>query len=215
MTFLMLISIFLITGCGFKEIDQHNIDQVTDLLLIKKSDLANQLSKGYKYYKPRGVSLLDNKGYNEKLFAKGNVYYLYVDVISYYFQKELKYQFNDEAYFSKKLVYDNEGYLEINKINDKYFIEMMYNYAKIETFANKNDLTDTIINMCYILSSLTFNDNIIQLLFDDDVLNFDEQKIDIFNPKRTDGKFLDYISEYDVYEELEEDMISTDHNIVE
>ncbi len=42
------------------------------------------------------------------------------------------------AFYSSALSYnDKTGYLEINEINDKYFIEMMFHYAKVETYIEK------------------------------------------------------------------------------
>jgi hypothetical protein len=154
----------------------------------------------------------DSTSYNEKLYSSGNVYYLYVDVVSYYFKKDSNYVENKDAYFSKKLDYRNKrGYLEITKINNLYFIEMMYNYAKVEALVTKDDIGPTIINSSYILSSLKFNDKIIKLLFDENILNFNEEQFKLFEPKRKEGNFLDYVKEYDQYEQnIDEDLITPD-----
>lgn len=196
---ILLIIIFSFAGCTIKEIEDNDIDYIIDLIIQTNHKLVNQTSKGYKYYLPKGVTLIDNINYNEKLYATSNVYYLYVDIASFYFQKELNYQINKDAYFSKNLSYNKKGYLEINKIDNLYFIEMMYNYAKIETLVEEKDLQNTIINLSYILSSITFNQKVIKLMFDEDRLNFNEQKVDIFETKGRESKFIDYVNEYDVY----------------
>lgn len=209
---LLLISLVAMTGCSIKQINTKDINKIVDTILDKKLNLYNQTSSGYKYYTPRGVRVIDSTSYNEKLYSSGDTYYLYVDVVSYYFEKDSEYKENKDAYFSKKLEYNGKkGYLEITKKNNLYFIEMMYNYAKVEAFVSKSDIDQTVINASYMLSSLKFNDRIIKLLFDDDILNFDEEKFELFEPKREDGNFLDYIKEYDQYEEtIDEDLIAPD-----
>jgi hypothetical protein len=200
------------TGCDIKELDSNDINKVVDTILNQKLNLYSQTSNGYKYYVPRGVMVTDSTSYNEKLYSSGNVYYLYVDVVSYYFKKDSNYIENKDAYFSKKLDYKNKkGYLEITKINNLYFIEMMYNYAKVEALVTKDDIVPTIINSSYILSTLKFNDKIIKLLFDENILNFNEEQFKLFEPKRKEGNFLDYVKEYDQYEQnIDEDLITPD-----
>jgi len=209
---LLLLSLVCITGCTVKQVNNKDINKMVDTILSKKLNLYNQNSNGYKYYLPRGIRVVDNTSYNEKLYASGNKYYLYVDIVSYHFEKDSKYEENKEAYFSKKLDYNNKkGYLEITKIKNLYFIEMMYNYAKVEAFVSKDDIEQTVINASYILSSLIFNDRIIKIMFDDDILNFDEEQFELFEPKRKEGNFLDYVKEYDQYEQpIDEDLIAPD-----
>lgn len=215
---ILLIIILSFTGCTINEIENDNIDHIIDLILLTNHNLSNQTSKGYKYYLPKGVILIDNIDFNDKLYANNSVYYLYVDIASFYFKKKLNYEINNKAYFSKNLKYDKNGYLEINKVNELYFIEMMYNYAKIETLVNERDIPNTIINLSYILSSITFNQKIIKLMFDEGNLNYNEQKVDIFETKGKESKFLDYINEYDVCVEPcieEESIINFDQNVTE
>ncbi|MDD2469475.1 MAG: hypothetical protein PHI22_00900 [Bacilli bacterium] len=212
---LLLISLIITTGCNIKQIDDKNIDKMIDTILGTNLNLHNQTSSGYKYYVPRGVRVIDSTSYNEKLYTNGHMYYLYVDVVSYHFKKTSDYKVNEKAYFSKKLDYNNKkGYLEINKIKNLYFVEMMYNYAKIEAFVSLDSLEQTVINASYILSSLKFNDTIIKLLFDEQVINFNEEQFKLFEPKRKEGDFLDYFDEYEEYEEeIDEDLITPDNSI--
>lgn len=209
---LLLISLVFVTGCSIKQINNKDINKIVDTILSKDLKLYNQTSNGYKYYLPRGVRVTDNTDYNEKLYSGGNTYYLYVDIVSYYFKKDNISKVNKDAYFSKVLDYNaKKGYLEITKVKNIYFIEMMYNYAKVEVFVPKNDIEQTIINASYVLSSLKLNDKIIKILFDDNILNFDEEQFKLFEPKRKEGDFLDYVKEYDQYEStIDEDLIAPD-----
>ena len=93
-----------------------DIDKMINTILGNKLNLYNQISNGYKYYLPRGVRVIDNKNYNEKLYSKGNTYYLFVDIVSYQYKSDFTYEPNDKVYFSKKLDYNKQkGYIEISK----------------------------------------------------------------------------------------------------
>jgi hypothetical protein len=212
---LLLFSLVFLTGCTVKQVNNKDINKIVDTLLNKNISLYNQTSIGYKYYAPRGVRVIDSSSYNEKLFSGGYTYYLYVDVVSYHFKKDSTYEENKKAYFSKKLNYNNrKGYLQITKIGSSYFVEMMFNYAKVETFVAKNDIWQSVANISYILDSLKFNDVTIKRLFDENVLNFNEEKYEIFKPKGKNENVLDYIKEYDNYEDPieDEDLITPDNN---
>ncbi len=190
--------IFLFTGCSIEEININDINDIVNTIMKDDTKLFNVSANGYKYYLPNGVRVVDNTSYNEKLLSNNNLYYLYIDIASYYYQKQQIYKENNKAYFSKRLSYnDNEGYLEINKLDDQYFIEMMYNYVKIETYVEEKNINSTVINLSYILSSIQFNNSVITLLFDNDLLNFNEEQFTIFEPKGEESNFLDYDKDLD------------------
>jgi hypothetical protein len=202
----------MLTGCSVVEINDKDMNKIVDTILGKNLKLHNQTSNGYKYYLPRGTRVIDSTSYNEKLYSNGNIYYFYVDIVSYHFKKDINYEKNKDAYFSKKLDYnDKKGYLEITEIKGFYFVEMMYNYSKIEVFVSKDNIKDAVINASYILSSLDFNDKIIEILFNEATLDFNEEEFKLFEPKREEGNFLDYVKEYDQYEDtIDEDLIAPD-----
>jgi hypothetical protein len=214
---LLLLTFVFLSGCTATRFYDNNIENIIKHVLYKDKELHNISSSGYKYYIPKGVRLIDNTEFNDRLSANGNTYFLYVDIVSYYFNTEIDFKENDKAYYSKGLKYnDQAGYIEINKINDKYFIEMMYNYAKIETWVNEKHINDTIVDLSYILSSVSFNDNVIKLMFDKNILNYKEEKYNIFEPRRKEGNFLDYIRDFDKYQgEIDEDIIILDQEMVE
>ena len=116
------------------------------------------------------------------------------------------YTINSSIYYSKKLNYNNkEGYIEIDKVDDVYNIKMYYNYAKIETKVSENNIKQTLINISYILNSLQFNDKVIGYKIDSDDDTLKEETFDFYTP-RSEGNFIDYISQYDDYkEETKED----------
>lgn len=179
-----LMLIFLVTGCTVVRIDTDSIDNIINVILSKDNNLYNTVGKGYKYYKPRGVTYIDTNEYNEKLYSNGNYYYLYVDINSYYYKKEFEYKENKNAYYSRIIdINDKLGYLEINKYNNKYLVEFMYNYSKIETLVDKEEINDVILNSSYILSTIKFNSNVIKIMLSDNYFINKEERYDIFTPK--------------------------------
>ena len=181
----MLLSIILFTGCTVVRIDTTNIDNIISIVLSKKNTLYNRVGKGYKYYVPRGVTYIDTTELNDKLYSNGNYYYLYIDAVSYYHKVKVNYKENKDAYYSKKIdVSGKEGYLEIQKQkNDKYVIEFVYNYAKIEAMVDKEDINEVVLNASYILFTVKFNNKVIKLMLNETYFTNKEEKYDIFADK--------------------------------
>ena len=120
--------------------------------------------------------------FNEVIVSKNYKIYMYVDMVSYYNKVLNEYQINENAYFSSDITYNGiSGYLEINSIKDKYLIEIMYNYAKIELMVDYDYLKEAITNSIVILSTIKYNDEIIENMMDDDLFNFQEEKLNIFD----------------------------------
>ena len=188
---LLLGCLLLLCGCSIVRIDTGSVDNIVSVGWWKNNDLYSQIGKGYKYYVPRGVSYIDTNDYNDVLYSDGNYYYLYIDVISYYYNVSKEYIEDQNAYYSRKIdINGKQGYLEINQQdNGRYFIEFMYNYAKIEVEADRDDINDIVLNTSYILSTVKFNDNVIKVILDEDFL-VSEEKYDIFTSKKETDNFL-------------------------
>lgn len=190
---------FIVTGCTVVRIDTTDIDNTINIILTKENKLYNRVGKGYKYYVPRGVTYIDTDELNDKLYSDGNYYYLYVDVVNYYYQSKIEYIENKDSYYSKYIdLNDKTGYLQIDKYKDKYLIKFMYNYAKIEVLVDKEQINDAVLNCSYILSTIKFNHNVIKLMLNDDYLINREEKYDLFEPKNP-------INEYDEHKEDNQD----------
>lgn len=188
--------LIFVTGCSVVRIDTDSIDNIVSVVLSKNNTLYNQIGNGYKYYIPRGVSHIDTNELNETLYFNGNYYYLYVDIVSFLYQTEIDYDENDTSYYSKKINNDNgSGYLEINEIDNKYYVEFVYNYAKIETIVNKDDLKDAILNASYILSTIKYNSNTIKLMLNDDYFTNKTGKYDEYSSKEESNKFQLFVEE--------------------
>lgn len=193
----LLIIIFLVSGCTIVRIDASNIDTIINVVLSKNNTLYNQVGRGYKYYIPRGVTYIDTIDFNEKLYSNGNYYYLYIDAVSYYNEVEPSYVFDENLYYSKEFVInDKSGYLNISKTdNDKYLINFMYNYAKIEAMVDEEEINDVILNASYILSTVKFNNNVIKLMLNEEYFTNKEEEYNLFDKKNNSNNFLEYIDD--------------------
>lgn len=201
----MLLSVLLFTGCTVVRIDTTSIDNIVSVILSKKNTLYNRVGKGYKYYVPRGVTYIDTTELNDKLYSNGNYYYLYIDAVSYYHKVKIDYKEKDNLYYSKKIhANGKDGYLEIQKQkNGKYFVEFVYNYAKIEAMIDKNDINEVVLNASYILSTVKFNNKVIKLMLNETYFTNKEEKYDIFSQseKKHNSNFVEYQEEKDKGEE--------------
>jgi hypothetical protein len=181
---LAFILILFVSGCTVVRIDTTNIDTIVNVVLSKDNTLYNRIGNGYKYYVPRGVSYIDTDDLNDKLYSNGTYYYLYVDVISYNNEVEFEYEEKEDIYYSRKISLDdgfkNSGYLEIEKKNNLYYVKFLYNYARIEAMVDKDNINVAVLNSAYILSTIQFNSDVINLMLDEEYFTNKEEKYGVF-----------------------------------
>lgn len=211
---LLSILVLLVSGCSINQLG-NNITTNIDTILSEKVNVYNVNFEGYKYYVPKGLKFVTKNDYNALFRDKyNNKYYLYVDAISYYHKSKNKYVINKDAYYSEKLDYNNKtGYVEINEVDDKYFVEFVFNYSKIEVYTDKKYLSSVINNICYVLRSVKFNDKVLESLIGENVLSYKEETFNIFKSKSSSNDFLDYVKEYDSdnkKSKLDEDTVDID-----
>ena len=187
---IVVLLLIFVTGCSIVRIDTNSIDNIISVVLSKNNTLYNQVGQGYKYYIPRGVSYLESNESNETLYFNGSYYYLYVDIVSYHYKTDIDYKVNEDAYYSKVINNKNgKGYLEINEKDGMYYVQFFYNYAKIEAIVSKENLNDTILNASYILSTIKYNENTIELMLNDDYFTNRTGKYDEYSSKEDSNKF--------------------------
>lgn len=196
---LLLLVVVILSGCSIKDVTKTDFKSIQKIVLNKKIKNYNTISRGYKYYSPKGIVIEDSNEYNDTLRRDNNRYYLYVDIVSYYKKMDLEYKENKKLFYSKKI--DKNGYLNITKMKDKYFIEMLYNYAKIESYVNKADLNIAINDISVILSSIQFNDLLLKKMYEEGGLDSKEESFNILAPKKNEDNFLKSIEENDKYQE--------------
>ena len=196
---ILVLTVFLLCGC--KNINKMSVDDIKDNSIKGKAAHPNTIRVGYKYYKPELMSIIKSEDYNEVLRSNDIYYYLYVDLVSYYNKKNNTYEENDISYYYKKIdTKKKKGYIEINEIKDnQYLIEIMYNYAKIEVMVSKKNINSALAYSLSILTSIKYNDKVIESTMGKSVLSAGEEPIDIFKTVGNDKKTLKYVedSKYD------------------
>ena len=199
-----IISIFIIilltTGCT--TIESNSYDEILTNTTNNLVNTTNINRVGYKYYLPKGMRLLSYEGSNEIISHDENIYYLYVDYVSYYNKIPSSYTESQNAVYSKNILKDKKfGYIEIkNTENDKYFIEIMYNYAKIEVIVEKEGINKSVTNALIVLSTITYTDDIVKNLLSIDEVTSSEEKFSVFDEDASDSNFLEVYKEYGNYE---------------
>ena len=199
--------IFLITGCT-------NVNDLTYEEIIQNfgtnSSRTNTYRTGYRYYLPRGMQVNDSTLFNEIIEDGKNTYYLYVDAVSYLNQVEYEYEVNQASLYSTAISNEDKfGYVEINlRENDKYLVEIMYNYAKIEVIVDEASINEALLSAISILKSIVYNNNVITNLLEDNVLNFAEEEFDIFDNVNSDSNSIQV--EEDEFNPTEEEIPDID-----
>ncbi len=201
--FLFLFTIAILTGCSIVNINTNDYKKNINTILSNNKIYTNKNAIGFQYYLPNGVSVAEVNESNIKFISSSDVYYMYADLVSYYFYVDYTYKINKKAYISEELDFgDRHGYLEVNEDKGKYYIEMMFNYVKIESYVNKNNLNNALNNMALILSSIKYNDDIINSILGEEKNNITEnESYNIFETKKTTSdNFLKYDEEYGQYD---------------
>lgn len=194
---LLSIVVLFLSGCSAYRLDSTDLGNNIKVLLSEKVDIYNVYFDGYKYYVPKGIKLLNKDEYNATFMDKSdNKYYLYVDAISYYHKTENTYMVDEKIHYSNKLEYNGKtGYINIEKIEDKYFIQFMFNYAKMEAYVPEEDLTTVVNNMCFVLRTVKFNDDVLESLIGDNVLSYQEENFTLFDIESSNEDFLEVVQD--------------------
>ena len=202
--FILILAVIILTGCT--SIDNVSYDEIISEIVSSKYEIYNENRSGYKYYTPSNISSNDTIDYNEILEDDSYRYYFYVDVVSYYNRVIESYEVDNNAFYSKAINYqDKFGYIEINEVsNNKYLLEIMYNYAKIEVIVDKYDLPKVISNSLIILSSVKYNSEILETIVGENILTSKEIEFNIFETKKTESNFLE-VEANNIYVEEEND----------
>ena len=199
---IILIIIILVLTAGCTNINKLSYDDIVNNITTM-STKDNIYRTGYSYYLPRGMKVADSTLYNEVIEDANSKYYLYVDVVSFYKKITKEYEINNNVIYSSKINYNDKfGYVEVNLLkNDKYLVEIMYNYAKIEVIVDKSKCKEAMLSIINILKSVEYNDSIIANLMGDDILNFNEEEFNIFNTKGSESNYLTVDNDYKEEEE--------------
>ena len=208
--FILIAIVLLASGCTninknltSKDDIDKNFNSLQATITDSNYEMYNNYRTGYKYYTPKGLYVRGGSEYNEIINSRKYSYHLYVDVISFYNRVISKYEEDSKALYSKQI--NNKakfGYVEVNELkNDRYLLEIMYNYAKIEVIVDKSDLEVAFANSMIILSSVKYNNDILTNLVGENVLTSKEIEFNIFETKKTESNFLEVEANNDYKEE--------------
>ena len=215
----LLVSLCFISGCSIIKVTDSSVDDIFNTILYVDNNLSNTFMEGYELYLPQGVKIVDKADYNLKIKDNKSYYYLYIDTIAYHYKVENAFTENYNHFYSKKITYNGKiGYIDIVSKDDYYFVVLMYNYAKIESYVRKENFNSVMMNMCQILSSIKYNDSVITGYVGNDKTVTQEERFDIFDSNMENDNFLKYESEYGTYKEKidvnkDNDIIDVDETI--
>lgn len=203
--------IFLLTGCV--DVNNSSYENIIEYAINnEKVDLKNESGSGFSYYLPKGIQIVKDNKNNLVLKEENYKLYMYVDLISYYNKIKETYNKKTNVYYSEKIEKEDKfGYLEIKERTDKkYLVEIMYNYAKIEVIVDECDIKNIVSYAMAILTSISYNDTIIENMIGDDILNYNEVEFNIFETADNESNLIIYDDESTTTVEDYNDVPDTD-----
>ena len=192
---LLLLPVFL-SGCTRID-NEKEYKNIANNIINSQTSLVNIATRGYKYYLPKGISLIYNIDFNQKFRALDEDIYMYVDIVSYYYKKDLNDYADDfNYYFSNISSKDKVGYIGINKEDDEYFVKLVYNYAKVEFYTSEDKLSSLISYSIIVMNSIKYNDILILEIIEDNDIRSEDSVYNITKPSDSESKFNEYLEEY-------------------
>lgn len=180
----LVVTLVLLTGCTV--VQQVDVDTiVNETMSTKYNNLYNKVGKGYKYYLPKTLISKTTDNNNEIIKSKKCNYYLYIDLISYHNKVDFNYKETTGIYYSRMIEKDNKkGVINIyENADDKFLVKVEFNYAYVEVITDKDHLNSSVANAIIIVTSMSYNDDIIEKLLEEGLLSSIEETVDIFDSK--------------------------------
>lgn len=199
----------MMTGCTRLD---NDLSKIVDVILTKNQSV-NMVSTNYKIYVPSGMIQLEDRDYNQKFKFKDRYIYLYVDTISYYFKNSTNYDDTSVySYFYKVLNYNNkQGYIGVNQIEDDlFYVKIVYNYAKIEFYTDKENLSLMVSNSLLMINSIVYNDSLIETALGEENNTSKEIAYELATPEGTESSFNDDLQQYVIEEEEQQEVVLPD-----
>ena len=192
---LFICFIFLLAGCTNINDSQDYVSLVKNCFTSK--NVVNDVSLGYKYYVPKGVEKIHDYDYNQVFLSNDSSIYLYVDIISYYYKKDLQSQKTGKEFYYETFQKGNKkGYIKIEQEGDTYFVNIVYHYSKIEFYSDFNHLNKLITLSSVMLNSITYNDTVIEKVLEGNLGEFSEFTYEVKKPDGSSSNFSQYLEEY-------------------
>jgi len=193
--FLLVFCLLFLVGCKQVVDDDNYIDKVYSCLT--EQSITNDVSLGYKYYIPKGVKKIKDYDYNQVFLVDDFNLYLYVDIISFFYKEELKRTTNEFENYYKAIDYNGKiGDILVAEEEDYYYLSIIYNYSRIESYVPKDKINKAIILSSIILNSIEYNDNVIEKVLEGDLGQFSEFTYEVNKPEGASSNFSQYLEEY-------------------
>ena len=180
----LVVTLVLLTGCTV--VQQVDVDTiVNETMSTKYNNLYNKVGKGYKYYLPKTLISKTTDNNNEIIKSKKCNYYLYIDLISYHNKVDFNYKETTGIYYSRMIEKDNKkGVINIyENADDKFLVKVEFNYAYVEVITDKDHLNSSVATAIILVTSMSYNDDIIEKLLEEGLLSSIEETVDIFDSK--------------------------------
>lgn len=189
--------LLLLTGCVKIDSNDDDYKQLVENCLNDKI-ITNNVALGYKFYVPRGVRLIKNYDYNQVFLIDDDYIYLYVDIISYYYNNKLNYEDSLSSYYYYEFSFDNKfGYIVITE-NDsnRYYVKIVYNYAKVEFYTSQGNLPKYISLATIMLNNIEYNDIVIEDILENHSGSFSNIKYQVDKPLDASSNFSQFLEEF-------------------
>lgn len=181
---LAILCIFLLAGCT--RVDNLSYDDLIKEVLYHNDRYPNERQVGYSFYRPQGFVTLKRDDYNHIFTYNGHKIYMHVDLYSYHKKAKIRHKLNNDVYYAKKLDdYNKKGFVEIREEKDAYFYRILYNYIRVEGYADKKDMKRVFIKVSQMLSSFQFNDKVIAKIISENTRDFEEKELEYFKDERS------------------------------
>ena len=192
---LFICFIFLLAGCTNINTNKDYVSLIENCFTSK--NMTNDVSLGYKYYVPKGVEKIHDYDYNQVFLSNNCSIYLYVDIISYYYKKDLQYKkTGNEFYYETFQNGSKKGYIRIEQDEDIYFVSIVYNYSKVEFYSTFDNLNKLITLSSIMLNSINYNNTVIEKVLEGNLGEFSEFTYEVKKPDGSNSNFSQYLEEY-------------------
>lgn len=196
---IIILCILMLTGCVRIDNSTIEYDSLVKNVIYNHHGYTNEVGLGYQFLIPKGVKLIEDNFNNQVFLYNDTKIYIYVDITSYYYKNKINYKTNsiNNEFYYKEFNYNNkEGFIQIEEKENVYYVKIVYNYAKVEVYANKDNLNNIISLSSIIIDSIDYNDIVIEKLLDDNKNNGTEITYKIDKPEGANGDFSQYLEEY-------------------
>ena len=91
---------------------------------------------------------------------------------------------------------NGNGYINIEKHDDKHFVTIVYNYSRVEFYSSEFDLSENITLASIILNSIKYNDVVVEKILDGDFGEYSEFTYELEKPEDASSEFSQILEEY-------------------